>query len=82
MTTPTTADQAPVPAPRRPRRWRRLVKRILLTLITLLLLIFALAYWLLGTASGYRQLPKLINRLTPYTLTNLTDRRASCRERV
>ena len=69
MTTPTTADQASVPAPRRPRRWRRLVKRILLTLITLLLLILALAYWLLGTASGYRQLPKLINRLTPYTLT-------------
>ena len=69
MTTPTTADQAPVPAPRRPRRWRRLVKRILLTLITLLLLILALAYWLLGTASGYRQLPKLINRLTPYTLS-------------
>ena len=68
-TTPTTAEQAPIPAPRRPRRWCRPIKRTLLTLLTLLLLTLALAYWLLGTSSGYRQLPKLINRFTPYTLS-------------
>lgn len=44
-------------------RW---LKRLFLFLLTLALLLLAAAYFLLGTETGYRQMPKIVNTLTPF----------------
>lgn len=48
--------------------WKSL-KWLILTLLFLLLLILGLTYYFIGTESGYRQVPKLLNQFTPFQLS-------------
>ena len=45
------------------------LKWLFLTILLLALLSAALAFYLLGTESGYRQVPKLLNQFTPFQLS-------------
>lgn len=45
------------------------IRIFLLTLLLLIGLILALLFFFVGTDTGYRQLPKLLNHFTPYTLS-------------
>lgn len=47
----------------------KIAKRLLIILLLLILLILISGYYLLGTESGYRHLPKLVNLLTPYQIS-------------